>query len=64
MPAPSATTTAAFALGARLIDDERPSEKVLAVQSRNGLFRFRVVAHLSETEPARLPGKSIAKQRE
>ena len=59
---PSATT--AFALWARLVDDERSSEKILAVQSFNCLVCFRVVADLSKTEAARLPRKPIAKQGE
>lgn len=57
---PSATT--AFALWARLVDDERSSEKVLAVQSFNGFVCVRVVADLGKTEAARLPRKPVAKQ--
>jgi hypothetical protein len=63
MPSTATAATTAFALRARLVDYERPSQEVLAVQSRDRLFRRRIVAHLSETEAARLPGESIAKQR-
>jgi ABC-type transporter Mla maintaining outer membrane lipid asymmetry permease subunit MlaE len=62
--AASPSATAAFALWARLVDDECSSEKVLAVQSFNGLVCVRVVADLGKTEAARLPRKPIAKQGE
>jgi hypothetical protein len=60
----TARAPATFALWAGFIHDERTSEKVLVVQSRNRLLRFRIVANLGETEAARLPRETIAKQRE
>jgi hypothetical protein len=58
----SATTaaSAAFALRTGFIDDQSAAKKVLAVQSLDCFFRFRIVADLSETEAAGLSGKTIA----
>jgi hypothetical protein len=63
VPAASAPATA-FALRACLVDYERSSEKVFAVERRDGFLGLLIVADLRETEPARLSGESVAKQRE
>ena len=61
--APAARASAALALRPGFINDERASEKILAVQGRDRFLRFRVVANLGETKAARLPRETIAKQR-
>jgi hypothetical protein len=60
--AASAPSAATFALRASFVDDQRPAEKFLSVQSRDGLFSLRVVLDLREAKAARLPGEAIAKQ--
>lgn len=64
MAAASATGASAFALWARLIYNERSSEKILAVQGCDRFFRLRIVTYFGETESPRLPGEAVAKQRE
>jgi hypothetical protein len=61
-PAP-ATTATTLPLRPRFVDDKRAAQELAAIQSRNGLFSLRVVANLRETEPARLAGESVAKER-
>jgi hypothetical protein len=62
---PSRTSApAAFALRTRLVDDERPAEKLLAVESRDCFFGFGVVMNFGETKTARLPCETVAKQRQ
>jgi hypothetical protein len=60
--AASAASAATFALRASFVDHQRPAEKFLSVQSRDGLFSLRVVLDLREAKAARLPGEAIAKQ--
>jgi hypothetical protein len=60
---PTSTTTATFALRTRFVDNERSTEKVFPVQSRDRFFRFRVIADFSEAKSPRLARKTIAKQR-
>jgi hypothetical protein len=55
---------AAFPLGTCFIHHQRAAEKFLAVQRRDGFFRFRVVSNLGKTETARLTGKTVAQQRQ
>lgn len=62
--APTARASAALALRPGFINNERTSEKILVIQSRDSFLRFRVVANLGETKAARLPRETIAKQRE
>jgi hypothetical protein len=61
--APATTAASAFPLRASFVDDKRAAQELAAIQSRDGLFSFRVVANLRKAEPARLTGKSIAKER-
>jgi len=49
-------------LWARLIHHERPAEEILAVERRDCLFRFGVVANFRESEASRLTRESIAEQ--
>jgi hypothetical protein len=51
-------------LRARFIHDQGPAEKFFSVQSRNGLFGFRVILDFRKAKPARLAGETIAKQSE
>ena len=60
--ATSAAPAAAFALRAGFIDDESAAKKFLAVQCGDSFFRFGVITNFGETEAARLPRKTIAKQ--
>jgi hypothetical protein len=60
----SATTGAAsFALRTSFIYNQRASEKIFAVESRDCLFSFRIIPDFREAESARLPGKTVAQQR-
>jgi hypothetical protein len=56
--------TAAFALRASFIHDQRASEKIFAVERRDCFLSFRIVANFREAEPARLAGEAIAQQGE
>jgi hypothetical protein len=62
MTAPTASAASPFTLRTRLIDHQRAAEKLPAVQSRDGLFRLRVVPDFREAETARLAGEAITKQ--
>jgi hypothetical protein len=62
--ATAAATTATFALRACFVDDECAAQKFPPVESRDDLFRFRIVSNFGESETARLARESIAKQRE
>jgi hypothetical protein len=60
----SATGAPTFTLRTRFIDDQRPAQKILAVERFDGFVCFGVVANFSETETARLSREAIAQQRE
>jgi hypothetical protein len=51
-------------LRTRFIHNQRPAEKFLSVQCRDGLFGFRVILNFRKAKPPRLPGEAIAKQSE
>jgi hypothetical protein len=57
-------STAAFPLRTRFIHHQRASQKILAIQRGDGLFRFAIVVNFRETETPRLPREPIAKQRQ
>jgi len=60
----TASPAATFALRPGFIYNQSASEKILAVERRDGLFRFSIVADFGEAEPARLPRETIAQQRQ
>jgi hypothetical protein len=63
-PGTSTTTGATtFALRTSFIYNQRASKEILAIESRDCFFSFRVVANLRETESAGLPGETVAQQR-
>jgi len=64
MAAAPTTTSAAFTLRTRFVDDERTPEEILTVQSRDCFFSFRVVPDFREAEAARLSSKPISKKRQ
>jgi hypothetical protein len=51
-------------LGTSFIHHQRAPQEILAIESGDCLFSFRVIANFRETESARLAGKTIAQQRE
>jgi hypothetical protein len=55
-----ATASAAFGLGTRFVDVERPSVEVGAVQSCDGLVGLAVVRHFDKCEAARSAGITIS----
>jgi hypothetical protein len=59
-----ASATCAFALGAGFIHHESAAEKILAVQSGDGFFRFGIILDFREAETAGLACESIAKKRQ
>jgi hypothetical protein len=59
----TAASAAPFALRARFIDHQRAAQKVPAVQRRDCLFGFRIVADFGESEAARLTRETVAEQR-
>jgi hypothetical protein len=59
--APTARAASTFALRTRFIHNQRPAEKFLSVQCRDGLFGFRVILNFRKAKPPRLPGEAIAK---
>jgi len=64
-PAPSpAATASAFARRPGFIDDNVSAHEIVAVESLNGALGFLVAVHLDEPEPARLPRKTVAHQRD
>lgn len=72
-PAPAAMTTAsaatsastaAFPLRTRFIHHQRASQKILAVQRGDCLFRLGIVVNFREAETPRLSRESIAEQRQ
>jgi len=61
----SATTRAAtLALGTSFIHHQCASQKILAIESGDCLFSFRVIANFRKAESPRLPCKAVAQQRE
>jgi hypothetical protein len=62
--ASAATTsaTAAFSLRTCFIHYERTAKKIFAVEGCNRFLRCAVVMNFGETETARLPCETIAKQ--
>jgi hypothetical protein len=64
MATTSAAGASAFTLRTRLIHDQRAAQEILAVKRFDRFICFGVVANLGETETARLPGETIAQQRE
>jgi hypothetical protein len=66
LPAAFAASTATAAprgWRARFIHHQGAAHECLAVQGRDGAFRFFVVLNLNKTEPPRLPGSSVAQNR-
>jgi hypothetical protein len=63
-PVAASTAASTFALRTRFVHDQRPAEEFPSVESRDDLFRFRVVLDLREAKSARLTGKAIAQQGE
>jgi activator of HSP90 ATPase len=62
--AAATATTAAFTLRARFVDNQRAAHELLAIKRRDHFFGFSVVANFGKAETARLPGKTIAKERQ
>lgn len=58
----SAASTAAFSLGASLVDNQGATEEVFPVQRSDRFFGFGVITDFSETKASRLSCKAVAKQ--
>ena len=62
--APTPASSAAFPLRTRFIHHQRTSQKILAVQPGNRLFRLCIIVNFSEAETSRLARETIAEQRQ
>ena len=60
----TAATTAAFTRGTRFVDDNVAAHEIVAVQTLHGAVGFFVAIDLDKSEPARLPRKTVAHQRD
>ena len=60
----SASTATAALLRTSFIHDQRPTEKILAVQRFDGFCGFGVVSNFSKTKTARLVREAIAQKRQ
>jgi hypothetical protein len=60
--APAASTTATFSRRPRLINNNVTTHEIVAVQTLNGALGFFVAIDLHESEPPRLPRKTVAHQ--
>jgi hypothetical protein len=59
LAAATAAAKAAVGFGTRFIDVQRAATQVAAIQLSDRAIRFRVAAHLDESESLRLPGVAI-----
>ncbi len=60
--ASTTASTAAFPLRSRFSHHQRTSQKILAVEPGDCLFRFGIVVNFREAEAPRLPRETIAEQ--
>ena len=62
--APSAAATSTLTRWTRFVDDDIAAHEIMAVQSLNGALGFLVAIDLDKSEPAWLPRKTVAHQRD